>query len=101
MNTYYFTFGSDKTYPFGEKDYICIKAPSKEIAKQLFQIVYPNDERLNYAAIYTEKEWLSIDFTFYKKPKRILQYHPKYFPQIKINQEKDSIKRKGFVWQKK
>lgn len=92
MKPYYFTFGSDKTYPSGEKDYICIKAPTKIIAIQIFQILYPNDERLNYASVYTETEWLNIDYAFYKKPKRIIFYNQKYFPQIKIEEENKGIK---------
>lgn len=65
---YYFTFGTDKEYPYGIHDYVCITAESEPKARDLFKEKYPNrpgSPCLNFAFCYDESEFKDIKTKYY------------------------------------
>ena len=65
---YYFTFGTDKEYPYGIHDYMCITAESEPKARDLFKERYPNrpsSPYLNFAFCYDESEFKDIKTKYY------------------------------------
>lgn len=65
---YYFTFGTDKEYPYGIHDYICITAESEPKARDLFKEKHPNrpgSPCLNFAFCYDESEFKDIKAKYY------------------------------------
>lgn len=63
---YYFTFGSDKDFPY-YGGWIIIEAANEIMARDLFQAIFPNKNHdiLNCAWVYTEERFKQTDM--YKK----------------------------------
>lgn len=57
MNTYYFTFGMDETFPF-QGGWVEVSAPNIRAAARIFKEYFPNDDDpniLNCADYYSEE----------------------------------------------
>ena len=57
---FYFTFGTDPQYPYGQDDYVVVRAENLSNAVQKFRQKYPNRPRssaVNCAFWYTQKQW--------------------------------------------
>jgi len=62
MNKYYYTFGSDKMFPF-QNGWIVIKADSWKSAHEIFMKHFPcrnGGNTLNCAFFYDEKQWENL-----------------------------------------
>ena len=62
LNNYYFTFGSDKEYPY-QNTYLIIKSDDYYNARKVFPKIYPcrdTSGTLNFAFQYTENEWVDV-----------------------------------------
>jgi len=64
---WYFTYGSDPSYPFTRGEYVMVLASSYEEAVYKYQKKYPNKvaETVNAAFIYSNAEWLRISAEYY------------------------------------
>lgn len=57
---FYFTFGSDKQFPYGRGQYVVVKAQDIREAARKYKRKYPNphdDEVLNCADYYSQQAW--------------------------------------------
>ena len=69
MAKFYFTFGSDPEYPFGQNDFVEIEAEDGEQACDLFRVLHPNRPcrpLLNCAFIYCEETFNKFRDQYYK-----------------------------------
>lgn len=60
MNKFYFTFGTDRQYPF-QNGYIIVEANNLNSAARIFKEYFPNrpgSEALNCAFYYTEESFM-------------------------------------------
>lgn len=70
MKNYYFTFGSDPAYPYGQDDYVLVEAKDLDQAIHLFQAVHPNrpgSDCVNCAFWYGEERFKPIREAYYKE----------------------------------
>ena len=60
MNKYYFTFGTDRKFPF-INGYIIIEAPNGKSAVEIFKAYFPNrpgSSAINCSFMYTEEKFM-------------------------------------------
>ncbi len=60
MKKFYFTFGTDRQYPF-YLGYIIIYAPNGKVAREIFKAYFPNrpgSSAINCSFIYSEEEFM-------------------------------------------
>ena len=64
MNKYYFTFGTNPQFPFGEHEFVMIEAESIREAAEIFRKLWPDrpghEGVLNCADCYTESQFTPI-----------------------------------------
>lgn len=107
MNRYYITFGSDEAFPF-PNSYIVVEAENERKANELFQKHYPNrpgSDCLNYAFMYTEREWANVRYYYPNPPSTVLSYPSPVVIEVELDEkavsEPSSVKigdcRLGFV----
>jgi hypothetical protein len=77
---FYFTFGTDPQFPYGEKDFVLVRAKTKNIACEKYSKTIPNrpgSTAINCAFVYSEEEWINkgIRDRYYKgrQPARIIR----------------------------
>lgn len=80
MNKYYFTFGSDEQFPYGQNEYVVVKAPDLVSAHRLFQMIHPNprighENLSNCAFAYSEERFNEFKDKYYKgvEPSEIIR----------------------------
>ena len=69
MQNYYFTFGSDRRFPFGMNEYVIVRAESLTKACELFKAVWPprpGSTLVNCAGIYDQDQWNQIKPKYYR-----------------------------------
>lgn len=68
MEKFYFTFGSNPLFPFGENEYVVIEANDERTAHKIFRAVWPprpGSECTNCAFCYPEDKWKDVYPRFY------------------------------------
>lgn len=61
LRRFFYTFGTDPAYPYGEKDFVEVRARTEQEADWKYQQSIPNRPGrycLNCAFVYTEEKWI-------------------------------------------
>ena len=69
LQNYYFTFGSDRRFPFSQSEYVIVRADSINKACELFKAVWPSrpgSNLVNCASIYDQTQWKPIKEKHYR-----------------------------------
>lgn len=69
MANFYFTFGTDRLFPYGINDYVMVQAATLDEACSLFKMAHPNrpgSDALNCAFFYSERSFNKFRDKFYK-----------------------------------
>lgn len=86
---FYFTFGSDKTFPYGFGEFVEIEAADEIEAREVFTAVFPKkpgSPYLNCASVYYESEWDRVREKYYKgvEPSAVISVRKKTPQNIEL-----------------
>lgn len=68
MQKYYFTFGSDKQFPYGRDEFVVVTAENALQACNLFRVVHPSRKGSNFincSEVYSEQDFEEFRDKYY------------------------------------